>query len=152
MSSLPGATTRFVEQRMSDVTYTILTYIVFAVKHNWVVHVFQCLKAVRCGYLDSANSSKDRDDALSALQIGNRTKIRKCLVFYFVNQNRMIYRKCSSIKFIFHLSIMCVKFWLKKMNPLLLLPDGSIIFSLCTWIWLRDWMSFGVSSFTYFNI
>lgn len=58
------------EQMMPFCNIFLAIYIFF-VKYKWVVHVFQCNKSVRCGYLDSANFSKDRDDALSALRIGN---------------------------------------------------------------------------------
>lgn len=72
--SSPVAIASFIEQMMPFCNIFLAIYI-FVVKHKWVVHAFQCNKSVRCGYLYSANSSKDRDDALSSLRIGNKTKI-----------------------------------------------------------------------------
>lgn len=72
--SSPVAIASFIEQMMPFCNIFLAIYI-FVVKYKWVVHAFQCNKSVRCGYLYSANSSKDRDDALSSLRIGNKTKI-----------------------------------------------------------------------------
>ena len=47
---------------------------IFGIKHKSAEHAFQYIKAVRCGDLDSANSIKDADDALSALQLGKKVK------------------------------------------------------------------------------
>ena len=47
---------------------------IFGIKHKSAEHAFQYIKAVRCGDIDSANSIKDADDALSALQLGKKVK------------------------------------------------------------------------------
>ena len=47
---------------------------IFGITHNFADHDFKCIKAVRCGDLDSANSIKDADDARMTLQLGKKVK------------------------------------------------------------------------------